>query len=254
MKRLILLLLAIVIGFAGIPVIPASAQVDDWRILHIGLQSGASVDTDGDGTVNSWGCKTRGNSGKIDCKQSDLYQRWQTDIACLEPTLEAWTDYQIDVVQTSVFISTPDVVRANPYDMERYEATYDFESYDVIMVWTAYTQALGFDGGTWNGVTGGYSFIALYGLTGQCPDPGSNGPWPVYVPAHEFVHSVTGLYVSAGYPVCPTYEYGYQQFGEWEGHHRILTNTFPPTTCASGLVSYGVPAEAWASGSWVDYY
>lgn len=256
MQRLIVLFLAatIVIGFAGISAPSASAQVDDWRVLHIGLQSGASVDTDGDGVVNTWGCRVKGKSGKVDCSKSALYQRWQTDIGCLKPTLEAWSDYQINVVQSSVFISTPDVVRANPYNMERYEAAYDFESYDVVMVWTAYTQALGFDGGTWNGVTGGYSFIALYGLTGQCPSPSNSEPWPAFVPAHEFVHSVTGLYANAGYPVCGTYDYPYGLYGEWEGHHMILTNTFPETTCSSGIVSTGVPAEAWASGSWADHY
>jgi hypothetical protein len=252
MRRIIVVLVALLC--AGLLPAAASAQVDDWkddwRILHIGLQSGASVDTDGDGVVNSWAeCRQQGNSKKAHCKKSPLYQKWQTDVGCVESTVEAWTDYQIDVVQESVFLQTTDYVPANPYDMERYEETYGFESYDVVMVWTGYTQALGFDGGTWNGVTGGYSFIALYGLAGSC-----DGAWPAYVPAHEFVHAVVGLYINQGYPVCPTYDYPYGDYGEWEGHHMILTNTFPPTTCANGTVSTGVPGDAWLSGSWVDYY
>lgn len=237
---------------------PASAQVDTWRVLHIGLQSSASVDTDGDGVVNTWReCRDRGNSGKQHCKsleQSRLYKAWQTDVACFPGTVEAWTDYQIAIEQDMVFIDTPDYVLNNPYDMFRYADDYGFEDYDVIMVWTAYTQATGWDGGTWNGAVGGYSYIGLYGVTGQCPDPASNGPWPVYVPPHEFVHAITGLYLSLGYPVCGTYEYPYHDYGEWEGHHMILTNTMPPTTCSSGVVSTGVPSEAYASGSWTDHY
>jgi hypothetical protein len=229
---------------------PASAQVDTWRVLHVGLQSGASVDTDGDGVVNSWyKCQQRGNSKKAHCRFSDLYDKWQADIACFRDTVEAWTDYQIAIEQDVVFIETSDAVHNNPYEMERYEAQYGFESYDVIMVWTAYTQALGFDGGTWNGVTGGYSSIGLYGLAG-----GGTGVWPDGVPAHEFVHAVTGLYMAQGFPVCGTYEYPYGEYGEWEGHHRILTNTFRPITCSNGVVSTGVPPEAWASGSYTDYY
>ncbi|MBA2708376.1 MAG: hypothetical protein H0U59_11300 [Gemmatimonadaceae bacterium] len=256
MKRLILPLLAIVIGCAGIPALPVSAQVDDWRILHIGLQSGASVDTDRDGVVNSWGCRSKGNSGKVNCAKSALYQQWQVDVGCFEQTVEAWTDYQINIVQESVFLNTVEVLDANPYDFawSGWADQYGFENYDVIMVWTAYTQALGFDGGTWNGVTGGYSFIALYGVAGECPSPSNSEPWPAFVPAHEFVHAVTGLYAGAGYAVCPTYDYPYLDYGEWEGHHMILTNIFPATTCSSGIVSTGVPAEAWASGSYMDYY
>jgi hypothetical protein len=233
---------------------PASAQVDDWRVLHVGLQSAASVDTDQDGRVNSWyECRDRGNSGKQKCKSlesSALYQMWQADMACFENTVEAWTDYQINIVQESAFLETVEVLDANPYDFawSGWADEYDFESYDVVMVWTGYTQALGFDGGTWNGVVGGYSFISLYGLAGGC-----TGVWPDGVPAHEFVHAVTGLYMNQGYPVCGTYEYPYGNHGEWEGHHMILTNTFPPTTCSNGVVSTGVPAEAWASGSYMDY-
>jgi hypothetical protein len=229
---------------------PAAAQVDDWRVLHVGLQSGASVDTDGDGKVNSWyTCKQRGNSKKAHCQMSALYDKWQVDMTCFESKVEAWTDHQIDVVQEQVFIETSDVLRANPYEFawNGWADAYDFESYDVVMVWTGYTQALGFDGGTWNGVVGGYSFIALYGMAGVC-----EGIWPAGVPEHEFVHAVTGLYMGEGWPVCGTYEYPYGNYGEWEGHHMILTNTFPETTCSSGIVSTGVPAEAWASGSWVD--
>lgn len=236
---------------------PVAAQVDTWRVLHIGLQSGASVDTDGDGVVNTWQ-KCRERNGTTQCRsieQSPLYRAWQKDKRCFKQTVEAWTDYQITIEQTSVFIDTPDQLQANPYDFawNGWADAYDFESYDVVMVWTGYTQALGFDGGTWNGVTGGYSFIALYGVAGQCPD--ANGqPWPAMVPAHEFVHAVTGLYAAQGFSVCPTYDYPYWEYGEWEGHHRILNNTFRPITCSSGVVSTGVPAEAWASGSWMDWY
>ena len=236
---------------------PAAAQVDTWRVLHVGLQSGASVDTDGDGVVNTWAdCKPRGKSGKQRCGSvydSTKYAMWQADMTCFKETVEAWTDYQIVIEQDQVFIETTDAIKANPYSFawSGYADAYGFESYDVVMVWTGYTQALGFDGGTWNGATGGYAFIGLYGLAGHC----DLTTWPAIVAPHEFVHTVTGLYGDRlGYPVCPTYQYPYQQYGEWEGHHMILTNTFPETTCSNGMVSTGVPPEAWASGSWMDWY
>jgi hypothetical protein len=240
----------VVILCAALLPIPVSAQVDDWRVLHIGLQSSASVDTDGDGAINSW-CPPKGNSGKVNCNklaQGALYQMWQADMSCFEQTVESWAGGQINIVQEQTFIQTDAYLTANFYDFRNngWADEYGFESYDVIMVWTAYTQALGFDGGTWNGnvVGAGYSFIALYGLAGGC-----TGDWPDGVPAHEFVHTVTGLYAGLGYPVCGTYSYPY---GE-DGHGAILTNTMPPTTCGA-VVSTGVPADAWASGSWVDHY
>lgn len=232
---------------------PASAQVDTWRVLHIGLQSSASTDTDGDGSVNSW-CPPKGKSGKVNCnklEQGTLYQMWQADMACFKQTVEDWAEGQITIEQEQAFIQTESHLTANYYDFawNGWAAEYDFESYDVVMVWTAYTQALGFDGGTWNGhvVGAGYSFIALYGLAGHC----DLSAWPAIVPPHEFVHTVTGLYSSLGYPVCGTYEY---QDGLGDVHHRILTNTHSPQTCASGVVSTGIPPEAFASGSWMDHY
>jgi hypothetical protein len=230
----------------------ASAQVDEWRVLHVGLEStSASVDTDGDGRVNTWkDCKPKGNSGKQKCGtiyNSSKYSMWQTDMNCFKSTVEQWSDYQISIYQEQIFIETDAYLTGNYYDFawNGYADQYGFENYDVVMVWTGYTQALGFDGGTWNGnvVGAGYSFIALYGLAGHC----DMNAWPGIVPPHEFVHTVTGLYAGLGYPVCGTYEYT-------EGHHAILTNTHSPITCGSGVVSTGVPAEAWASGSWMDHY
>jgi hypothetical protein len=246
----VIALIVTLIGSAMHP-ISVSAQVDTWRVLHIGLQSSASIDTDGDGVVNSWyECKQRGNSGKQRCKSlesSALYQSWQIDMGCFKSTVESWSEHQITIEQEQAFLETDDALDANFYDFlwSGYAANYDFESYDVVMVWTAYTQALGFDGGTWNGnvVGTGYSFIALYGIAGHC----DLSAWPAIVPPHEFVHTITGLYAGLGYPVCGTYEYT-------EGHHAILTNTHSPIVCASGVESTGVPADAFASGSWMDHY
>lgn len=232
-----------VVVLLAVPVRAHAQPVDTWRILHVGLQSGIADDTDGDGTPNTWGRSTR-----------DLWRKWQYDMACLDPVLDAESGGQIAVDHDWVFIETGDPVKNTPWAMEAagYEASLDFESYDVVMVWTGYSQALGFDGGAWNGVTGGYSYIALYGMAGACPRPNVNPPWPGAVPAHEFVHAVTGLYF-ADFPVCGTYDYVPWTGTEWEHHMQILTNTFPvPITCADGDVSTGVPPEAWASGSWTE--
>jgi hypothetical protein len=275
-RRLALASVIVALAFPFVSARPASAAVDTWRVLHVGLESfPASDDTDGDGVVNTWGgsqgqttCTPVGRKGKKErCTTtpgtvagSPLYQAWQTDVSCFEPTVEAWSDYQIDIYQESVFIQTNQAIENSPYSFmwSGLAAQYGFENFDVIMVWTGYTQATGWDGGTWNGTAlgTGYSYVGLYGLAGVCPDPASNAPWPVYVPAHEFVHTVTGLYNSVGYPVCGTYEYPYPASGlEWEHHHRILTNTATPTVCSNtGMTSTGVPPEAWASGSWMDHY
>jgi hypothetical protein len=260
MKRLIVIVL--MLGVVLWPAPAAAAPLDTWRVLHIGLQSATSVDTDGDGTVNTWqDCATLAD-GTQRCKRiedSTLYKKWKRDIGCFDNKVEAWSGNQINILQRSTFINTPAHLNNNPYSfawtdysptdgVERtWAQQYDFESYDVIMVWTAYTQATGWDGGTWNGVTGGYAYPGLYGVSGDC-----KGGWPTGVPEHEFVHTVTGLYVAEGWPVCGTYEYPYGLYGEWIGHHMILTNSFPPTTCSSGIVSTGIPKEAWASGSWMD--
>jgi hypothetical protein len=253
-RRLVLASVIVSLAFPFASVAPTSAAVDTWRVLHVGLESfPASDDTDGDGRVNTWG----GRNGNL--KRSNFYEAWRTDVACFEGTVEAWSGWQINVQQDRVVIDTDQWVENNPYSFmgSGLAAAYGFESYDVIMVWSAYTQALGFDGGTWNGdaLGTGYSYIALYGLYGAgCPNKAGTSGWPAYVPAHEFVHTVTGLYAGLGYPVCGTYEYNYWQFGEWDGHKRILTNTFPATTCSSGVVSTGVPPAAFASGSWMDHY
>ena len=258
-SRFVLALAVIASIFGGVSA-PADAAVDTWRVLHIALESTpASDDTDGDGRVNTWG----GRNGNL--KRSDNYARWRTDVACFEQTVEAWSNWQINIQQDRVVIDTDQWIENSPYgfmgqypgDPNSLAAAYGFEGYDVVMVWTAYTQATGWDGGTWNGnaLGTGYSYIGLYGLYGAgCPNTAGTSGWPAYVPAHEFVHTVTGLYASLGYPVCGTYEYNYWQFGEWDGHKRILTNTFPATTCSSGIVSTGVPPEAFASGSWMDHY
>jgi hypothetical protein len=249
------------------PTSASAHSVDDWRVLHIGLQSGSSVDTNGDGVVNSWQDCTTLADGTRQCKsimQSSLYKRWKVDVDCFEHTVENWSGNQINVVQKSMFVNTPVGIWNSPYgfDWTDYDPNdgldrswadaLNFESYDVIMVWTGYTQATGWDGGTWAGATGNYAYIGIYGVTGTCPQVHSNDPWPVYVPAHEFVHAVVSLYARKGFLVCGLYDYPYLQHGEWIGHYRILTNTFPPTTCPNGTISTGVPPAAWASGSWAD--
>ncbi len=256
--RVIAMALVLMLGAALMPQ-PASAQVDTWRVLHIGLQSGASVDTDGDGVVNSWkDCRQRGNSGKQHCKSiehSSKYQMWQADMTCFEQSVEAWTDYQIDIVQDQVFIETDAYVPNWPYEMAAaYGAEYNFDGYDSIMVWTGYTQALGFDGGAWGPTVSHWSYVALYGLAGHC----AHSVWPANVPGHEFTHNVIGLYHSLGFPVCPGGVYGYAGDGLPDVHHRLLTNTYTPNNCVdvngNAIVSTGVPPEAYASGSYLDHY
>jgi hypothetical protein len=249
MKRVMVIVL--MLGAALFPA-PASAQVDTWRVLHVGLQSGASVDTDGDGKVNSWAtCKPRGNSGKTHCRMSALYDLWQADMGCFHDTIERWTGYQIDIVQDQVFIETQEYLPANPYEMEwaGYADAYGFSSYDVVMVWTAFTQTMPGNGNTWGPIAGttDYAFISLYGV-GDCAS------WTGgIVPAHEFTHAIVIIGMMNGFAVCPTYDYPYMQYGEEAGHTMILTNTFPATTCAGG-VSTGMPPEAYAAGSYRDYY
>jgi hypothetical protein len=236
---------------------PAAAQVDTWSVLHVGLQSGARADTDGDGRINSWyDCQPRGNSGKQKCKSleaSRLYQAWQTDVSCFPETVERWTGYQIDVVQDVVFIETDEPITTWSYGSlawSHFATDYNFSAYDVVMVWTAYTQATGHNGAAWGPATGlGYGFVSIYGVSTSC------GGWDGgIIPAHEFAHTVSALYQTQGFPVCPIYDYPYWNYGEEQGHTMILTNTFPVTTCSNGVISTGVPPEAWASGSYRDYY
>jgi hypothetical protein len=235
---------------------PAAAQVDEWRVLHVGLQSGARVDTDGDGTVNSWAtCKPRGKSGKTHCRMSDLYRQWQEDMTCFESTIERWTGRQIDVVQEQVFIETSDAIEANPYSFvwSGYADAYAFSEYDVVMVWGGFTQTMSGDGNTWGPLAGttDYAFISLYGV-GECSSWHGG-----IVPPHEFSHAISIIGMMNGFAVCPIYDYPYAQYGEEDGHTMILTNTFPETTCYSanaGVVSTGIPPEAYAAGSYRDYY
>jgi hypothetical protein len=234
---------------------PASAQVDTWRVLHVGLQSGASVDTDGDGKVNSWyNCKQRGNSKKAHCQFAPVYDQWQDSMSCFPETVERWTGYQIDIVQDQVFIDTKDNILADPYQMawNGYADAYGFSNYDVVMVWTAFTQTMPGDGNTWGPIAGttDYAFISLYGV-GDCSSWRGG-----IVPAHEFSHAISINGMMQGYNVCPIYDYPYMQYGEEAGHTMILTNAFPATTCYSanaGVVSTGMPPEAYAQ-SYADYY
>jgi hypothetical protein len=165
-RRLVLASVIVSLAFPFASVAPTSAAVDTWRVLHVGLESfPASDDTDGDGVVNTWGgsqgqttCTPVGRKGKKEkCTTtpgtvagSPLYQAWQTDVACFEPTVEAWSDYQIDIYQESVFIQTNQAIENSPYSFmwSGLAAQYGFENYDVVMVWTGYTQATGWDGGT----------------------------------------------------------------------------------------------------------
>jgi hypothetical protein len=239
---------------------PAAAQVDTWRVLHVGLESGARVDMDGDGRVNSWyECTTRPN-GSERCKslkRSTLYRQWQRDVRCFPATIERWTGYQIAIEQDSVFIETTEPLRASPYEFAwgGWADQYNFAAYDVIIVWVANTQPLVSpgNGNAWGPVAGNYGFVANLGIGGYC-DSYDGG----IVPAHEFAHTVSWLYdLAGGFNVCPIYDYPYTKDGG-EGEHRdhtlILTNQWPTITCSNGKVSNGVPPEAWASGSYRDYY
>jgi hypothetical protein len=239
---------------------PATAQVDTWRVLHVGLQSGAATDTDSDGAVNSWyTCKQRGNSKKAHCQFSKLYDMWQDSMACFPDTVERWTGYQIAIEQDQIFIETSDYLLADPYQMawSGYASDYGFSEYDVVIVWTAFTQPprpnMG-DGNAWGPLAGttDYGFIWLYGV-GWC-DSWHGG----IVPPHEFSHQLSINGMIRGFAVCPIYDYPYMQYGEEDGHTMILTNQFPATTCAQGPyaggVSTGIPPEAYAAGSYRDYY
>jgi hypothetical protein len=258
MRTIITLAIVVVLCGAIMPQ-PASAQVDTWSVLHVGLQSGASADTDGDGVVNSWyKCKQRGNSKKAHCQFAPVYDQWQDSMSCFPETVERWTGYQIDVVQDQVFIETKDNILADPYQMawNGYADEYGFSNYDVVIVWTAFTQPprpnMG-DGNAWGPLDGttDYGFTWLYGV-GWC-DSWHGG----IVPAHEFSHQLSINGMLQGYDVCPIYDYPYMPYGEEEGHSMILQNYFPPTTCYSspitaGRVSTGIPPEAYAV-SYRDY-
>jgi hypothetical protein len=254
-----LIVLSVVLVAVLIPS-PAAAQVDTWRVLHVGLQSG--TDGNGDGRADTWReCRQLGNSGKQKCKKlgdSILYQQWQDSMGCFPETVERWTGYQIDIVQDQVFIETTDGVLADPYQMawNGYADAYGFSSYDVVMVWTAFTQPprpnMG-EGNAWGPLDGttDYGFIWLYGV-GWC-DSWHGG----IVPPHEFSHQLSINAMIKGFATCPIYDYPYQQYGEEAGHTMMLTNAFPATTCVlgpyAGGTSTGIPSEAYAS-SYRDYY
>jgi hypothetical protein len=237
----------VLVLFAALVPAPASAQVDDWRVLHVGLQSGASVDTDGNGKVNSWyDCKQQGNSKKAHCRFSALYDKWQADMSCFESTVEGWSNDHINIVNEQVFLETQAVLTPNPYDFawNGWADQYNFAAYDVVIVWTAFTQATGADGAAWGADAGhgNYGFISLYGVYGDCASWGGG-----LVP-----HVVTWLYRMNGWPVCNTYDY------PTDGHAAIWQNWHTPVTCSfgpsAGMTSTGIPAEALASGSIRDYY
>jgi hypothetical protein len=253
-----LLAIVLMLGLLGaiLPQPVSAHAVDEWRVLHIGLESAASKDTDGNGTINRWqDCRPLGTAQKTHCKplhESRLYQMWQTDLSCFESTIEGWSNQQIDIVQDQIFIETDDVLDANPYDFHwsGYSGPYNFNDYDVVMVWTAYTQKLGADGLAWYGPTsniGNYGFVAVYGLAGHC----DLAKWPGIVAPHEFTHIVTALYRHNGFPVCGTYNYP-------GGHAAIYQNTHAPVTCTfgptKGQVSTGIPLAAFASGSLEEHY